>query len=219
MVPEKTAKPERYSMMRDMQKEFAGAYSTMKDMWKEFMGGDQVAREWVQPLNPKTQALKWMKEHQHSYMDAQLDFWLLLRPLTDGGEESSRHLARRLWSVWHWVSALDPPICLPTPSLLNIGIWLWEDYDVKDRQQWIEAYVCSLQCVAEASVGQSWTTEGETMVPQVNGLVETFMAMTGMRIPPHVLCQCWPTACDEMPVQNLEGIREYIVCKLDEVVM
>ena len=65
----------------------------MEDMQKELTGGDQVAREWVQPLNPETQALKWMKECQHSYTDVQLDFWLLLRPLTDGGEELSRHLA------------------------------------------------------------------------------------------------------------------------------
>ena len=40
-VPEK---PERYSMTRDVWKEFAGAYSTMKDMQKELVGGDQVAR-------------------------------------------------------------------------------------------------------------------------------------------------------------------------------
>ena len=31
------------------------------------------------------------------------------------------------------------------------------------------------QCVAEASVGQFWTTEGETMGAQVSGLVETFL--------------------------------------------
>ena len=46
-VPEKPVKPERYSMMRDMQKEFTGAYSTMKNMQKEFARGDQAAGEWV----------------------------------------------------------------------------------------------------------------------------------------------------------------------------
>ena len=75
--------------MRDVRKEFAGAYSMIKDMQKESVGGNQVAGEWVQPLNPETQALNWMKEHQHSYTDAQLDFWQLLRPLTDVGEELS----------------------------------------------------------------------------------------------------------------------------------
>ena len=44
----------------------------------------------------------------------QLDFWLLLRPLTDGSEESSRQLACRLLSVWHWSSAVESPTYPPT---------------------------------------------------------------------------------------------------------
>ena len=64
-------------------------YPTTRDMWEEFAGGDQAAGGWEQPLDLETEALKWMKEHQHSYMNVHLDFWLLLRPLTDGGEESS----------------------------------------------------------------------------------------------------------------------------------
>ena len=39
----------------------------------------------------------------------QLEFWLLLRPLTNGDEEPTHQLARRLLSVWHWSSAVDPP--------------------------------------------------------------------------------------------------------------
>ena len=57
-----------------------------------------------------------MKERQHSYRDMQLDFWLLLRPLMDGGEELTHQLAHRLLSVWHWLSAIDPP---PTHILLR----------------------------------------------------------------------------------------------------
>ena len=60
-----------------------------RDVREEFAGGDQVARGWGEPLDPEVDALKWMKEHQHSYTDVQLNFWLLLWPLTDGGEESS----------------------------------------------------------------------------------------------------------------------------------
>ena len=93
-------------------------------------------------IKPRGDALKWMKECQHSYMDVQLDFWLLLRPLIDGGEESSRHLVQRLLSVWHWASALEPPICPLVPSSLNIGHWLWDDCEVDERHRWIEAYVC-----------------------------------------------------------------------------
>ena len=60
----------------------------MKDTHK-LVEEDPVAEEFVQQLNPQTQALKWMKACQHSYTDEQLDFCLLLRPPTDGREESS----------------------------------------------------------------------------------------------------------------------------------
>ena len=70
-------------------------------------------------VNPNTQGMKWMKEHQHSYDDAQLDFWLLLRPLTDGSEESTRHLARRLLSMWHWSSAMSTLPPTPLHAYIN----------------------------------------------------------------------------------------------------
>ena len=72
-------------------------------------------------VNPNIQGMKWMKERQCSYSDAQLGFWLLLRPLMDGGEESTCQLARRLLSVWHWSSAVDPtPTYPPMPTSMNI---------------------------------------------------------------------------------------------------
>ena len=71
----KVLRTERYPMTRDMQ--------------EKFVGGDQVAGGWEQPLDPEADALKWMKEHQRSYTDMQLDFWLLLRPLTDRSKELS----------------------------------------------------------------------------------------------------------------------------------
>ena len=87
-VPEKPMEPQQYSMTRDVHEEFTGSYSTLKDK-HQLAGGDQAAEECVQPLNPQTQALKWMKECQCLYTDEQLDFWLLLQSLTNGGEEPS----------------------------------------------------------------------------------------------------------------------------------
>ena len=101
-------------MMRDVRKEFVGSYSAFKDK-QDSAGEDQASGEVVQTVDlniqtvdPNIHAMKWIKEHQHSYREAQLDFWLLLRPLTDGGKESSRQLACRLLSVWHWSSAIKP---------------------------------------------------------------------------------------------------------------
>ena len=72
-VPWKSPWTEKYPMTRDIR--------------EEFVGGDRMARGWEQPLDPDAEAIKWKKECQHSYTDMELDFWLLLRPLTDGGEE------------------------------------------------------------------------------------------------------------------------------------
>ena len=77
-------KPQRYTMTQDVREEFSGSYSTP---WE----GQDIARRYqssapMPTVNPNTQGMKWMKERQRSYHDAQLDFWLLLRPLTDGSE-------------------------------------------------------------------------------------------------------------------------------------
>ena len=93
--------------MRDVRKEFAGSYSALK--MKQKHAGEVESSAQVQPVDPNTQAMKCMKERQRSYRDVQLDFWLLLRPLIDSGEESSHQLAHRLLSVWHWASAMEPP--------------------------------------------------------------------------------------------------------------
>ena len=166
------------------------------------LGGDQATGG---PLDPEVDALKWMKEHQHSYMDVQLNFWLLLWPLTDGSEESSWHLTCRLLSMWHWASALDLPTCPPAPSSLNIGHWLQEDPKVDERQRWIKAYACSLQCIVEASVGCTGPRKAEQWLQEVSNLVETFMATTGMHISLHIVRECWPLPWEETPSRTCEG--------------
>ena len=99
--------PALYHDARDVREEFAGSYSTFKER-QDIVGRDRSSAP-MPIVNPNVQGMKWMKEHQHSYHDVQLEFWLLLRPLTDRGEESTHHLACRLLSVWHWSSAVDPP--------------------------------------------------------------------------------------------------------------
>ena len=107
----KRTKPQSYTMMRDVREEFTGSYSALRGK-QSVMGRDQMSAP-THPVNPNIQGMKWMKECQRSYCDTQLGFWLLLRPLTDRGEESTHQLARRLLSVWHWSSAVDPPTYSP----------------------------------------------------------------------------------------------------------
>ena len=90
----KHTKPRPYTMMQDVREEFAGSYSALREQ-QSVMGRDQSLAP-TRPVNPNIQGMKWMKECQRSYCDAQLGFWLLLRPLMDRGEESTRQLACRL---------------------------------------------------------------------------------------------------------------------------
>ena len=77
--------------------------------------------------------------------------------------------------------------------------------------------MCALQCVAKASVGWRWITERGTKVLKVSRLVEIFLNATRTQVSPNIIWQCWPAQCENMPIQNLEGIRQSIVCRLDEV--
>ena len=79
--------------------------------------------------------------------------------------------------------------------------------------------MCALQHMVEASVGQSWITESGTKVPKVSRLVEIFLHATGTRVSPDIIQQYWPAPRENTPVQNLEGIRQSIVCRLDEAAM
>ena len=168
-------------------------------------------------LDPILDVLKWIWECQHSYIEEQLNFWVLLWLLTDGGKVLSQHLACRFLLVWHWESVLHPPTCLPTPTQLKIGHWIREDHNVSKHQKWIEAYACILQYVAEASIGQNWTAEGQSMTPEVSKLVDTFLAVTGMCMPPCIVRECLPTAPEEIPQQDLQRVCGTIIKCMDEV--
>ena len=63
----------------------------MRDVWEEFAKEDQATRG---QLDPEVDTLKWMKECQCLYTNEQLNFWLLLQPLTDGSKMSSWHLTQ-----------------------------------------------------------------------------------------------------------------------------
>ena len=68
-------------------------------------------------------------------------------------------------------------------------------------------------------MGRCWITVSGTKVPKVSKLVESFLNAIGTQVSPHIIRQCWPLPCDNTPVQNLEGKREIIVHRLDEVAM
>ena len=120
----KSTRPPHYTMTQDVREEFRGLYSAYKE--KQDIAERDQSYAPMCLVDPNIQGMKWMKLHQGSYGDIQLEFWLLLRPLTDGSEEHTRQLAHRLLSVWHWSSAVDPTMYPPAPTSMNIGYWLRE---------------------------------------------------------------------------------------------
>ena len=123
----KSTRPQHYTMTQDVREESMGSYSVFKEK-QDIVGKDQSYAPMC-PVDPNTHGMKWMKKRQRSYRDVQLEFWLLLRPLTDRGEESTHQLACRLLSVWHRSSVVDPPTYPPMPTSMNIGHWLCKSDD------------------------------------------------------------------------------------------
>ena len=173
----KNTRPPCYTMTRDVRQEFRGSYSTYKE--KQVIAERNQSYASMHLVNPNTHGMKWMKERQCSYRDIQLEFWLLLRPLTNGSEERTHQLARRLLSVWHWSLAVEPPTYPPAPTSMNIGYWLHQTKKNDIRQFWIEAYACALQRVAEASIGRRWIVFEGRRVPKISRVVEVFLHATG----------------------------------------
>ena len=89
----------------------------------------------------------------------------------------------------------------------------------KKEDLWIEAYICCLQHVVEASARCSWVTEGEGMAPQVSPLVQAFLSAMGRRVSPSIVRECWPLKNDIVPRQPTNLVRARITYCLDKVAM
>ena len=98
---------------------------------------------------------------------------------------------------------------------MEIGRWLPLDRLGNKEDLWAEAYASCLQCMAEASVGRSWETEGEGMVPKVSSLVLVFLTTTGRSVNPSLVRECWPPKNDIIPRQPMDPLRAHITHCLD----
>ena len=101
--------------------------------------------------------------------------------------------------------------CLPSSAFTieHWGCWIRKDSVASEHQKWIEVYAWVLQQLAEVSMGQSWTTEGQTMTPEVTKLVKTFLAVTGTHVSLHIIRKCWPTDARRNPSAKLGRVVCY----------
>ena len=170
-------------------------------------------------IDPDKHPMAWMCNHQCCYEDEMINFWPLLRLLTDGKGTTTQCLAHHLLSMWHWSSITHPTSYTPTPTNMEIGRWLPLDWEGSREDLWIEAYTCGLQSMAEASTGWSWVTEGERMAPQVSPLVQAFLSTTRRHVSLSTLQECWPLKHNIVPMHPMEEVWAHITQWLDEVAM
>ena len=91
---------------------------------------------------------RWLEECEQGIHEEEIEWWLLICPLTDKNDMAMHTLVQRLLAVWHWtVKTSRPLIYQPALTILHIGQFLNEDiegcgWDIKD---WLEVYPCALQ--------------------------------------------------------------------------
>ena len=80
-----------------------------------------------------------------------------MAPMTNGGVEWTKELAKYLLAVWQWTFVVGAAnFCPPSPTMLNTSQFLDEATDLKDHAAWMLAYVQALQHVRESTKGQRW---------------------------------------------------------------
>ena len=86
-------------------------------------------------------------------------WWPLIHPLPDRGDAATLALACWLMAAWRWaITVSTSSICLPAPTVMNIGQFLDEDTTGHgwSKEQRLEAYADGLQHVGETVEGQCW---------------------------------------------------------------
>ena len=106
-----------------------------------------------------------------------------------------------------------------TPHAYIYGHWILAAPNKEENQ---ETVLDRGLCVCPATSGRSlcrqrrWLPSREE-IPKIARVVEVFLHATRTHVPPERIHQCWSVRHTEIPMQNLEGIRQNIVRKLDEV--
>ena len=128
-------------------------------------------------------------------------------PLTMGAKGMALSLAKCLLAVWQWsVRVQGWDICLPAPTVLNIGQFMMRNEvqgDV-DNLLWFEAYSRTLQRVGEAVCSRRWQwPKGKVRKVEVSPLVRTFWEETGIELAASCTRLCW-----ELPPRGVFRRRE-----------
>ena len=118
-----------------------------------FQKSNRCIMMWCSPvkrlLDPVWQTTNWLQAFEESLDEEEISWWPLLLPLTDESDMATRELTKQLLVIWRWVKKVsNTPICLPAPTVLNMGQFLNECPKEGDCMPWLLAYACALQHVS-----------------------------------------------------------------------
>ena len=119
-------------------------------------------------IDPMWQTMRWLLDCETSLEEEEISWWLLVSPLTNGSNATTKDLVKRLMAAWKWVGVVsESPICPPTPTVLNIRQFLDEDLTGHgwSQQEWLLAYANVLQHVGQATDGRTWRPNGKCFMP------------------------------------------------------
>ena len=166
------------------------------------------------------QTTSWLRSFEEQSEEDEPIWWPLICPLTDGSDAALLALAWQLMAALGWTIAVRTPlVCLPAPTIMNIGQFLNEDTMGHgwSMEQWLGTYAHALQCIGEAVEGRCWRPEGEGFAPKVFPLVEAFIGMMGARDAKDCAVDCWSEPPGNIPCQSDTGTYTNVIFYLDEL--
>ena len=125
--------------------------------WTEFQIDIGEEEETLETVDPTWRASHWLQLVVQGISDDEVPWYDLITPLMVGAKGVALSLAKCLLTVWWWsIKVQGWDVCLPTPTVFNIGqFMMWEEVLGKvDDSLWFEVYSHTLQRVGEAACGQ-----------------------------------------------------------------
>ena len=110
--------------------------------------------EMLETVDPTWRATHWLQLAVQGILDDEVPWYDLITPLMVETEGVAHSLAKHLLAIWWWsIRVQGWDVCLPTPTVLNIGQFItWEEVQgMVDNSLWFEAYSHTLQRAREAA--------------------------------------------------------------------
>ena len=159
--------------------------------------------EMLETVDPTWQTTCWLELAVQGISDEEVPWYEYITPLMTGAEGTALSLAKHLLAIWRWSARVQGwDVCLPTPTLLNIGQFMtWDEVqgDVDNS-----LYSCTLQRVGEAMHSWWWQwPKGKVRDVKVSPLVRAFWEETSLELTASCTRLCW-----ELPLRSVFSRRE-----------